>query len=142
MSNKHSIEFYYEEIEFPFPEEEKTKLWISHVLTLFNIQSSDLNYIFCSDDYLLKVNQEHLNHDYYTDIITFPLEVTASSIQSDMFISYDRILDNATTHGEEVNTELRRVMIHGVLHMLGFGDKTKEEQERMRAKEDEMLKMI
>jgi len=98
-----------------------------------------LNIIFCDDDYLLEINRTHLNHDYYTDIITF--DYTMTHIESDIYISIDRVRDNAAIQGVPVREELFRVMIHGCIHLCGFGDKTPEEISKMRAKENEYLSL-
>lgn len=102
------------------------------------LEVGDLNYIFCDDEYLLKVNQEHLNHDYYTDIITFDYRV-ANLVSTDLFISITRVADNAEQLGFTFDDELYRVMSHGVLHVCGYGDKTDEEIVVMRSKEDYYL---
>jgi rRNA maturation RNase YbeY len=98
----------------------------------------DISYIFCSDDQLLDINKEFLNHDYYTDVITFDYSET-ENVSGDIFISIDRIRDNAKILELSYLDELHRVIIHGVLHLLGFKDKTKEESKNMRRLEDECL---
>ena len=103
---------------------------------------SNINYIFCSDDYLLTINQEHLNHDYYTDIITFDLSEKENNIESDIFISIDRVKENAKNNHVKFHIELYRVLIHGVLHLLGFNDKNEEEKLIMREKEDACLSLL
>ena len=95
----------------------------------------NINYIFCDDEYLLKVNQDFLNHDYYTDIITFDY-VKGKTISGDIFISLPRISENASTLSSSFEKELLRVLAHGVLHLCGYKDKSDEEQKEMRAKED------
>lgn len=102
----------------------------------------DISVILCSDEYLLEMNKEYLDHDYYTDIITFDY-VEGEVISGDLFISVDRIKDNAQEQGVEEIAELYRVILHGVLHLVGYKDKSREEQKEMRAKEDLYLaKMI
>lgn len=93
----------------------------------------------CSDDHLLEINREHLNHDYYTDIITFPYQ-EGEVIASDLFISVDRIKDNAATLGLTMEEEFRRVVVHGFLHLIGYDDKTPALKQEMRAAEDKYLK--
>lgn len=137
MSN--SITFQTEDIDFVFPDQEQTNDWITAVIDQENGQLNFLNYIFCSDNYLLKLNQEYLQHDTLTDIITF--HYSEEVIESDIFISVERVRENALGLGVAFETELKRVMVHGVLHLLGYPDKTEEEKERMRKKEDEMLGM-
>jgi rRNA maturation RNase YbeY len=95
----------------------------------------EINYIFCDDEYLLKVNQDYLDHDYYTDIITFDY-VKGKTISGDIFVSLPRILDNASTLSQNFEEEFNRVLAHGILHLCGYKDKTEEEQTQMRAKED------
>lgn len=99
-----------------------------------------VNIIFCDDEYLLDVNKSHLNHDYYTDIITF--DYNKDTVESDIFISTDRVSDNAGQVGVSPSEELYRVMIHGCIHLCGFGDKTKEETAVMRSKEDQYLALL
>ena len=100
-----------------------------------NKKPGEINYIFCDDDYLLKVNQDYLDHDYYTDIITFDY-VKGKTISGDIFVSLPRILDNASTLSQNFESEFNRVLAHGILHLCGYKDKTEEEQTQMRAKED------
>lgn len=99
----------------------------------------DISVIFCSDEYLLKINEQYLGHNYYTDIVTFDY-VEKSVISGDLFISVDRVAENAEKYGNSFIEELHRVLIHGVLHLVGYKDKTTEEQSLMRDKEDFYLK--
>ncbi len=100
----------------------------------------NLNIIFCSDEYLLNMNKDFLQHDYYTDIITFELsEKNAPSIQAELYISLDRVTDNATQLQVSIKQELHRVIFHGLLHLLGFKDKTKKDQDQMRSMEEQFL---
>ncbi len=126
------------DVEIPDFNPEFFSLWINQTVIDNNFELGELSYVFCTDDYLLEMNKEHLNHDYYTDIITFNYNV-GFSLSGDLFISYDRIMDNAKDLGVSVYDELSRVMIHGVLHLLGFNDKTDEEQEEMTRMENECL---
>ena len=98
-----------------------------------------LNYIYTSDEYLLKINKEYLNHDTFTDIVTFDQSTQKDHIEADIFISIDRIKDNANNLNIPVQEELHRVMIHGVLHLIGFRDKTETEKKEMRKKENHYL---
>lgn len=98
----------------------------------------EINYIFCDDEYLLKVNQDYLQHDYYTDIITFDY-VKGKTISGEIFVSLQRISDNASTLSRNYEEELRRVLAHGILHLCGYKDKTEEEELQMRGKEDHYL---
>ncbi|NOQ72299.1 MAG: rRNA maturation RNase YbeY [Crocinitomix sp.] len=126
------------DIEIPDFNPEFFSLWINQVVVDNDFQLGELSYVFCTDNYLLEMNKEHLNHDYYTDIITFNYNVDFS-LSGDLFISYDRIVDNAKELGVSVFDELSRVMIHGVLHLLGNNDKSDEEQIRMTRLENECL---
>ncbi len=135
-----AIYFYNEDVDLPDFKDLKIEKWIVKVATLHSRIAADLNFIFCSDDYLLQVNKEYLNHDYYTDIITFNY-CEENTISGDIFISLDRVSDNANQLKTE-DTELFRVIIHGVLHLVGFEDHTDEEKSTMRAKEDEAINIL
>lgn len=97
--------------------------------------------IFCTDDYLLEINQQHLEHDYYTDIVTFDY-CWDDHISGDLFISVDRVRDNAKAFNTDFSSELNRVIIHGVLHLCGYKDKSEEDEKLMRSKEDEALSIL
>jgi probable rRNA maturation factor len=99
-----------------------------------------VTYVFCSDDYLLNMNRQFLEHDYYTDIITFPLGETEKEIEAEIYISLDRVKDNASKFKTEMLDELHRVIFHGVLHLMGYKDKSKADKETMRSKENEWLR--
>ncbi len=132
--------FYAEDINMPNFDEQVIKNWILKVVNLHGKTLGAISYIFCSDEYLLRMNKEYLNHDYYTDIITFNY-CESEIISGDMFISMDRVKENAMEFDTK-STELYRVMIHGVLHLLGFEDHNEEEIELMRIKEEEALRML
>jgi len=136
-----NIDFNYEDVDYRIQDEDKIKSWINNVILLEQKKPSNLCYIFCSDEYLLNVNQQYLNHDYYTDIITFDY-VEDNNISGDMFISIDRTQDNAKTFGVSRETELNRVIIHGVLHLIGYDDLTDEQEEQIHAMEDKCLKLF
>ncbi|MEO0628842.1 MAG: rRNA maturation RNase YbeY [Bacteroidota bacterium] len=116
----------------------KLKQWIDVICQGEGGEIGELNYIFCGDEFILDVNRNYLNHDYYTDIITFPSD-DFPVVSADIFISTDRVEENAKSYGVSYTEELRRVVIHGVLHLCGYGDKTDEEIEKMRFKENEAL---
>jgi len=103
------------------------------------VQFERINYIFCSDEYLLQINQQYLNHNTLTDIITFPLSEREAPVIGEIYISIDRIKENAKTYKVQYQSELLRVMIHGVLHLCGYKDKTKSDQQEMRDKENYYL---
>ncbi len=128
------ITFHTEDIDFELENTEKIEQWILQTIDEEGGTLSFINYIFCSDTYLHRINVEYLKHDTYTDIITFPY--SDETIESDIFISIDRIRENAKTFNVPFERELHRVMIHGVLHLLAYADKTEEEQQVMRARED------
>ena len=134
-----NIEFHFEDIVIPDFNPEFFRLWITNIVELHQKKIGELNYIFCSDDYILDVNKQHLNHDYYTDIITFNYNV-GDVVSGDVFISYDTIISNALefSNGSVVD-ELDRVVIHGVLHLIGFNDKTDKDQLEMTKQEDASL---
>ena len=117
------------------------KRWLSDVISSRGKKLGDICVILCSDDYLLDVNNKYLDHNYYTDIITFDY-TEKDVVGGDLFISYDRVKENAKQEGVLIQQELRRVMVHGVLHLLGLKDKTKKEASIMRAAEDVALKMF
>lgn len=131
------ISFFIEDVDYTLKDKLKIKRWIQQTITTEGKKTGDINIIFCSDEYLLEVNKQYLNHDYYTDIITF--NYNTDKINGDLFISLDRVGDNATQNNVPRETELLRVIIHGVLHLLGFNDKTAKEEKIIRAKEDSCL---
>ena len=134
------IQFHYQ-TDFRISSEEEYTNWVLRVLKFHDQKAGDLNYIFCTDEEVLRINQEYLKHDYFTDIITFPYE-DSGLINGDIFISVDRVEDNAAHFGVPFELEMQRVMIHGVLHLLGFGDKNEEEAKLMRNKEEEAIGMF
>lgn len=133
------LAFFSEEIDFKVPQTLKTKKWIKTVSESEGYSIGDLNYIFCSDDYLLEINRQYLDHDYYTDIITFDNSEEEDKIEGDIYVSVDRVRDNATNLNISFDAELRRVLIHGLLHLIGFEDSDEQLKAQMRAKEDECL---
>ena len=135
----HGIEFMVEDVEFELSDAQDLTSWIERVAEVHEHEIVQLTYIFCSDEYLHKVNVEYLDHDTYTDVITFDNADDADIIEGDIFISVDRVRENAITHGVSFRDELHRVMIHGVLHLLGYHDKDLLSQTAMRAKEDYCL---
>lgn len=138
---KGEILFFNHEVNFRLKNKKLLKLWIADCIKARGFSTGFLNFIFCTDDYLLEINKKHLHHDYYTDIITFPLsEIQLSKvIDAELYISVDRIKENASNLNCSFTDELHRVMIHGVLHLCGLKDKTKNELLKMRSSEDEEL---
>jgi len=133
------IHYFTENVENPILDEENTSKWIESVIKAENCYVGNINYIFCNDSYLLEINKEHLEHDFYTDIITFDLSDNKNEISGDIYMSHDRALENAKTLDIEINTEIQRLLIHGILHLIGYNDKTKEDKQEIRNKEDQYL---
>lgn len=124
--------------DFEVPDAQKVQKWIAEVVRRRNRQVGNINYLFCGDDYLLQINQQYLDHDTYTDIITFDY-VVGGLISGDIMISVERVGENAMKFGVPFVDELHRVIIHGVLHLLGQGDKSESEAREMRRQEEEAL---
>ncbi|WP_298303311.1 rRNA maturation RNase YbeY [Flavobacterium sp.] len=134
------ISFNYE-LEFQLENEEQFSSWISNVILSENKKEGDINYIFCDDEYILEINKQYLDHDYYTDIISFDYSV-GNELHGDIFVSIERVRENAIEFEVTFDEELKRVLAHGVLHYCGYKDKTEEEELIMRSKEDEKIKMF
>ena len=134
------IEFNYE-TNFILNNEEQLTNWVESCIVSNKFKVGEINYIFCDDAYLHKLNVEFLQHDTYTDIISFD-NTMGRFISGDIFISIDRVKENSTVFTSSFEDELHRVMIHGVLHYMGYNDKTIEEKEMMRSKEDQCLFML
>ena len=132
------VNYISQDIEMPALEERKVTRWIRSVAAEYGFAVGNINYIFCSDERELEVNREFLGHDYYTDVITFDYS-TASTLNGDIFISLDTVRSNAEMVGEPYEKELLRIIIHGVLHLTGQGDKTPETKVQMTAKEESAL---
>ena len=120
----------------------KVKAWIGEVVERYDKRVGELYYYFCSDEKLLEINRERLGHDFYTDIVTFPLTDCETVLSSEFCLSLDRIKENAETFGRSYESELHRVIIHGVLHLIGFDDHTEEDEKTMREKEEEALDIL
>ena len=136
-----SVSFQSEDVEFELAKPDILTEWIQSIIEREGCTLHQASYIFCSDEYLYNLNQEYLNHDTYTDIITFPY-TEPPLIEGDVFISIDRVKDNARQFGVPFEQELHRVMIHGILHLCGYPDKSPEEKAHMREKEEEALKLL
>jgi len=136
-----AISFNFVDTKDILSQKNKIKSWIKSVVEQRGWKTGEISYIFCSDEYLLNVNQTYLKHDYFTDIITFDY-TDATKVSGDLFISIDRVRDNAQELNLSFEQELYRVIIHGVLHLLGLKDKTEEEAKEMRKAEEECLKSM
>lgn len=134
------ISFNYEN-EFTLPNENRISQWISKVISSENCKEQEINYVFCDDEYLHKLNVEFLNHDTLTDIISFDYSV-GKELQGDIFISTERVADNAKDFDNSFEDELYRVVVHGILHYCGYKDKTEVEAKEMRAKENYYLNVL
>jgi probable rRNA maturation factor len=134
------INFNYES-DFTLDNEEAVCTWLSAVIVSENKSEGEINYIFCDDEYLHKINLEYLNHDTLTDIISFDYTM-GNEISGDIFVSIERVLDNAKDYNTVFEDELKRVLVHGVLHYCGYKDKSEEDELIMRSKEDEKLAMF
>ncbi len=135
------ITFQSEDIKFVLKEKLLHKTWLKKIAAGEKYSILELNYIFCSDEYLHKVNMEYLDHDTYTDIITFDNseDKEAKTIEGDIFISIDRVKENAANYKVNPDDELHRVMAHGLLHLLGYKDKSSKDSTLMREKEEEAI---
>ena len=134
------IQYFFEDID-PVEITPKTTEWLKNLIILEQKTPGKINYIFLSDEGLLKVNRDFLQHDYYTDIITFDY-VKGKTISADIFVSLPRISENAQAHSKDFKSELHRVLAHGLLHLCGYKDKTDDEKTEMRSKEEYYLKIF
>ena len=129
------------DVEMPPIEPQRVKAWIEGVAQGYDKTIGELYYYFCSDERLLEINRDRLGHDFYTDIVTFPLTDCETVLSSEFCISIDRIKENAVTFGRSYESELHRVIIHGVLHLIGFDDHSEEEEKEMREQEELSLEL-
>ncbi len=136
-----NIEFFYEETDFRLDQQSSIQEWVKKIIEQEGYSLQNLNYVFCSDEYLYKMNVEYLNHNTYTDIITFDNSEVEKIIESDIFISVDRVKENALAQSASFAEELSRVLIHGILHLMGWSDKTDTLKKKMRKKEDACLSL-
>ena len=136
-----TILFFSEDITFHFKSIRKTKDWVRRVIQLEQQSLGELNYIFCSDDFLAKVNLRYLRHKSLTDIITFDTSRNEAIVEGEIYISIERVKENAAKFEVPFIQELHRVMVHGVLHLLGYSDKTPYQKKIMRKKEDAYLSL-
>ena len=134
------IHYFFENTDFVFKGKARTNKWLRLAAESEIRRLGDINIIFCSDNYLLDINQKFLGHDYFTDIITFDY-CEDDRLNGDLFISVDSVRENAVEFGQEFDVELSRVMVHGILHLVGYDDHTKADQKVMRQKEDYYLSL-
>jgi rRNA maturation RNase YbeY len=135
-----AVSFFAEDVKMPALKTRLTKQWIVKIFDSYKKQMGELSFIFCSDNYLLEINNKYLNHNYFTDIVTFNY-CEGDVISGDIFISTDRVSENAKIYNSE-QTELFRVMAHGLLHLFGYNDATDSERQEMRKQEDLCLSFI
>lgn len=135
------ISFFFEETNFTLPDANKIKAWLKAIAVEENFKLDSINYIFCSDEYLLSLNLQYLDHDTYTDIITFDYS-DDNILEGDIYISVDRVSENAQQLNVDFNEEIYRVIVHGLLHMMGFNDKSPMQKKEMRSKEDSCLSLL
>ena len=136
-----SIIFFNEDVPLPKLKKRKLISWIKNVIQSEGMKVGEISFIFCSDNYLLEVNKKYLEHDYYTDIITFDY-VEENVIQGDIFISVDRVKENSVTFKTRFEDEIHRILVHGILHLLGYKDKLKKDKSLMTSKEDLYLNVL
>lgn len=137
-----AIHFFEEGIKSSISQKRHIKNWIKEIAKEKDYQISNLNYIFCTDDYLLDINRNYLNHDTYTDIITFDQTDETGKIEGDIYISIERIKENVKILGVTYQEELLRVLIHGLLHLCGYKDKSEKQKKQMRIEEEKALNLF
>ena len=142
MFTKKMITFQNIDIEMPSLNQRLAKEWIEVFVASYGKKIGELYYLFCSDEYLLDFNRKRMNHDFYTDIVTFPLNDCSEYLSGEFYISIDRIRDNAQQLGKPFDEEFHRVLAHGVLHLIGFKDKTDADAKTMREQEEKCLAML
>lgn len=137
-----SIRFFSENTLFKLQKKRLLRRWIEVVISKARKEAGEINFIFCDDDFLLEMNKRYLNHDTLTDILTFPLEDSNSVLSGEIYISIPRVKENAKVFQQRTEVELCRVIIHGILHLLGFSDTSEMEREEMHRREDSCLLML
>jgi len=134
-----SVQFFFLSTSFSLKRRKELKLFVSFIFRSEKRTLGSLTYIFCSDEYLLKINQDFLKHDFYTDIVTFDMSSSRDEIEGEIYISIERVKENSKEHGFTFNRELHRVIFHGALHLCGYKDKSPKEKAQMRMMEDRYL---
>ncbi len=140
MQNR-KVQFFYQKVRFSFLRRTALKLFVETLFRLEKKNLKNLNVIFCTDNALLAINREFLNHDYYTDIITFPLSTKGQAVEAELYISVDRVRENAKKQDIPFSTELHRVLLHGCLHLTGYNDKSSQQIKKIREREDHYLRL-
>ena len=140
--SKTAIQFFYQTDGFSFRNRNRVKEFLRSILRKEKTSATELRIIFCSDEQLLQINRQYLNHDYYTDIITFNLSGKSEPVNAELYISTDRIKDNAVQSGSSFSKELHRVIFHGILHLCGYNDKSSQQIKKMREREDYYLRLF
>lgn len=136
------VHFFSEDIEFSLSEKVTVTEWLSEIISSHQYKLEELNYIFCNDHYLHGINKQYLDHDTLTDIITFDNSDKQGTIEADIFVSIERVKENAFTYSKSFDLELYRVLVHGLLHLLGFKDKSNDEILEMRKNEEACLSLL
>jgi probable rRNA maturation factor len=134
------IHFFYLDVKVTLTQRTLLKQFVTSIFTKHKLKVDSINYIFCTDAHLLSINQTHLKHNFYTDIITFDLSEAKGMVMADIYISIDRVRENALAVGTTLNEELHRVIFHGALHLCGFKDKSPDDVVAMRNAEESCLK--
>lgn len=141
LANRTNITFHCDDVFFHWEDENILTSWLFHVCDNEKVSISELSYVFCSDERLLQINQEYLNHDYFTDVITFDLSED-ETIEGEIYISLDRVAEHAHQFALRFEEELCRVMAHGLLHLIGYDDKSQELKTEMTQREDISLSLL
>jgi rRNA maturation RNase YbeY len=142
MAKQETIHFFKESVRFRLNKQKELRTWLKSCARKEGFKIHTLNYIFCNDAYLLEMNKEYLGHNYFTDIITFDNSVEKKIILGDVFISVDTVEKNSKRFETTFDEELHRVMVHGLLHLLGYKDKSKADRSEMKKKEDQYLALL
>ena len=132
---------FYSETDFELQEQAEYEAWLKRVIASEDKKLEEVSFIFCDDEYLLEINQKYLDHDTYTDIISFD-NCVGNILAGDIFISTERVAENSREYGVDFEEELRRVLAHGILHFCGYSDKSDRESAEMRRKEEEKMRMF
>ena len=135
------VQFFYQDIRFSFPNRTLLKSFITKLFSTEKQRLHNINIIFCTDEALLDINRDFLQHDYFTDIITFPLSAKGEPVNAELYISIDRVKDNAKQAAVSFQEELHRVIFHGCLHLTGYNDKSSQQIKKMREREDHYLRL-